>query len=101
MTKKKGHLKAASKKHDSFYSDLSANAQRCRLLDALRCGPVSTLEARRNLEVLMPATRIFELRALGYQINTIRVIQETETGIEHNVARYVLICDPKGGDHGQ
>lgn len=101
MTKKKGPPKAASKKHDSFYTDLSANAQRRRLLDALRCGPITTLEARRNLEVLMPATRIFELRAVGYEIVTLRVFQETESGVKHNIARYVLMAEPKGGDHGQ
>jgi Helix-turn-helix domain len=84
----------------SHYADLSANAQRHRLLDALRCGSVTTLEARRNLEVLMPATRIFELRDLGYEIDTLRVIQETESGIKHSVARYVLMAEPKGDDHG-
>lgn len=100
MTKEKGHPKAAQESHESFYADLSASAQRNRLLDALRCGPVSTLEARRNLEVLMPATRIFELRDKGYGIATLRVIQETEAGIEHNVARYVLVAEPKGNGNG-
>lgn len=101
MTKEKGHPKAASKKHDSFYSDLSANAQRRRLLDALRCGPVSTLEARLNLDILHPAMRVRELRISGYDIRTIRIHADTGFGVEHSVARYVLICDPKGGDHGQ
>ena len=45
MDKKKGHPKAAPSNPDSHYADLSAEAQRKRLIDALRCGPVTTIEA--------------------------------------------------------
>ena len=100
MTKKKGPSKEASKKHDSFYADLSANAQRRRLLDALRCGPVSTLEARRNLDILHPAMRVRELRLTGYDIRTIRIDADTGFGVKHSVARYVLMAEPKGGGNG-
>jgi hypothetical protein len=49
------------------------------------------LEARSELEILAPAARIFELRRMGYRIDTIWVTEETETGIPHRVALYVLI----------
>jgi len=92
MTKKNARPSQAESgaNEQSYYADLSASAQRARLLDALKIAPVTTLEARRNLEVLMPAARIFELRAEGYIIDTLRVMQETEAGILHNVAKYVL-----------
>lgn len=73
-----------------YFADLSASAQRARLLDALRCAPITTLEARRNLDILMPAARVRELRLEGYRIETIRIHQETDSGKPHNVARYVL-----------
>ncbi|WP_273454943.1 helix-turn-helix domain-containing protein [Nevskia ramosa] len=71
----------------------SSEAQRRRLLDRLRIGPISTLDARRELDILMPATRIFELRARGQRIDTIRIDQHTECGKRHNVALYVLQSD--------
>lgn len=74
--------------------DLSAEAQRMRLLARLRSAPVTTLEARRELEVLAPAARIWELRAMAYGIDTVRVSQASETGIKHNVALYVLRSEP-------
>lgn len=100
MTKKKGHPKAAPKNINAYchYADLSAEAQRKRLIDALHCGPVTTIEARRNLDILMPAARIHELKHRhGHNILTIRIRQETDSGTLHNVARYVLI--PKGVEH--
>ena len=100
MTKEKGHPKAAQESHESFYADLSASAQRNRLLDALRCGPVSTLEARRNLDILHPAMRVRELRLTGYDIRTIRIDADTGFGVKHSVARYVLMAEPKGGGNG-
>ncbi len=94
MTKEKGHPKAAPKYINTqcHYADLSAEAQRKRLIDALRCGPVTTIEARRNLDILMPAARVHELKHRhGFDIQTIRVRQEIDCGKLHSVARYVLI----------
>lgn len=92
MENKESHPKAALEQSYSYYADQSAAAQRARLLDALRCCPVSTLEARRNLDILMPAARIHELRhAYGYQIDTVWVWQKTELGRPHRVALYVLL----------
>ena len=85
----------------SHYADLSANAQRKRLLDALRCENISTLEARRDLDILHPAMRVRELRLDGYDIRTVRISAETGFGVKHSVARYVLMAEANGGDHGQ
>ncbi len=93
MAKKKSHPKAAPNNPDSHYADLSAEAQRKRLIDALRCGPVTTIEARRNLDILMPAARVHELKHRhGFDIQTIRVRQETDCGKLHSVAKYVLMA---------
>ena len=72
------------------YADLSASAQRGRLLDALRVAPITTIEARRNLDILHPAMRVLELRGQGYGINTVWTHQKTDAGIRHRIARYVL-----------
>ena len=91
MTKEKGHPKAAQEDIDSHYADLSAEAQRARLLDALRCAPITTIEARRNLDILMPAARVHELKHRhGHDIRTLRVRQETDSGKLHSIAKYVL-----------
>jgi hypothetical protein len=93
MEKEKGHPKAAPSNPDSHYADLSAEAQRKRLIDALHCGPVTTIEARRNLDILMPAARIHELRHLhGLDIQTLRIRQETDFGRLHSIAQYVLMA---------
>ena len=73
------------------FHDNSTQAQRNRLLDALRCGPITTVEARRNLDIMMPASRIFELREDGFQIETVWVWQVTDANNAHRVARYVLM----------
>jgi len=92
MTKEKGHPKAAQGSSYSYLADLSAEAQRARLLDALRCGPVTTIEARRNLDILILTARVHELKHRhGDDIQTIRIRQETDSGKLHSVARYVLM----------
>lgn len=68
----------------------SADAQRARLLEALRSGPLSTLDIRRQLDVLMPAARVFELRHSGHNIMTSWSDEPTDSGQMHRVARYSL-----------
>lgn len=68
----------------------SAAAQRARLLQALRLGPVTTLQARSQLDVLHPGGRVMELRRQGHRIATIRVREATDGGRLHNVAKYLL-----------
>lgn len=50
---------------------------------------ISTIEARRDLDILSPAPRIKELREDGHRIETHWSTEETELGT-HRVARYVL-----------
>lgn len=68
----------------------NTQAQRIRLLDYLRTQSIDTLTARRELDILMPATCIFELRKQGYDIRTIWVDRVTDCGKTHRVACYVL-----------
>lgn len=76
---------------DRYFLDNSACAQRKRLLDALRCSPVTEMEARKNLDIMMPGARIHELRKEGHLIETIHVWQPTDSGKPHSVAQYVLM----------
>lgn len=70
-------------------------AQRERLLRALRIGPISTLDARDQLGILMPAARIFDLKALGYEITSERRRAVDSNGISHEgISHYSLICSP-------
>lgn len=71
--------------------DNSAAAQRDRMLSVLRVRSISTIEARRDLDVMMPAARIHELRHReGHEIATVWVNEPTQHGAIHRVARYVL-----------
>lgn len=65
--------------------------QRDRILEVLQAGhSLTTLEARRELDVLMPATRIFELREAGHPVEKVMVDAMTDAGVRHKVARYFL-----------
>lgn len=55
-------------KHDLTNSN--AAVQRARLLDALKRRALTTLQARRELDVLHPAARVMELRDDGYASTT-------------------------------
>lgn len=70
----------------------SSENQRQRLLAALReNGSITTIDARRNLDVMMPAARVHELRhKLNFNIQTVFVSQNTDFGKTHKVAMYVL-----------
>ena len=68
----------------------NTHAQRERLLDALRQRPMTTLEIRGQLDILMPATRVFELRERGFNIVTNRVVANTQHN-RHKVALYALL----------
>lgn len=74
------------------HRDNSTKAQRSRLLDWLiKNHSISTIDARRYLDIMMPAARVHELRhKFGYHIETIRVWQDTEVGRSHWIAKYVL-----------
>ncbi|MGZ4958361.1 MAG: helix-turn-helix domain-containing protein [Methylomonas sp.] len=69
----------------------STEHQRKRLFEALCNRPVSTLDARRELDILHPAARVQELREAGHNIVTHWGEEPTERGEPHRVARYVLM----------
>lgn len=75
------------------FFDGSIQAQRMRLLDALRCCPITSFEARLNLEVMMPSRRIKELRDRGCLVDKHFVWRPTDKGKERRVALYVLIAE--------
>ncbi len=89
MDKKIGHPKAAHNSQAN-YNDNSAPSQRMRLLRRLRESNLTTIEARRDLDILMPAARVFELRAIGHDIATVWTNASTDCGRTHRIARYVL-----------
>jgi hypothetical protein len=71
---------------------VNTEAQRRRLLAALVQRPITTIQARNELNILMPAARIIELRKLGHDIYTERVNLHDHEGREHpRCARYHLI----------
>jgi hypothetical protein len=74
----------------------SSTAQRARLLAALRAGPVTTLTARKQLDVLHLAARVMELRQSGTNIITHWRVEETQPGRKHRVAEYVLLSGTGG-----
>jgi hypothetical protein len=74
----------------------TVEAQRCRILARLRQGPLSTLEARADLDVLHPAARVMELRGEGHCIKTLRTHEHSACGQLHTVARYVLMPSGDG-----
>jgi hypothetical protein len=93
---KKGHVPRENVALTTVSKDTSngADAQRARLLAALETGPVSTIEARRDLDIMMPAARVHELRhRQGKNILMTRVPLPTDGGRLHSVALYVLLPD--------
>ena len=90
--KKKPYGKTAGLS-SSDLKDTSTTAQRQRLIEALREAPLTTLEIRKELDILAPAPRIFELRRDGHEIATQWLTVETYPKARHRIARYVLIAE--------
>lgn len=89
MDKKKADQQA-SPKHSSV-ENTTTQAQRARLLDALELGPITTIDARSRLNIMMPAARVKELRSLGHPIVTHLRDLYDEHGRRHSrVAVYYL-----------
>ncbi len=74
------------------FTDNSTNNQQAKLLDYLiEHGSITTAQARKELDVMSPAPRIMELKALGYLIVTVCDNWISDHGINHRgIARYVL-----------
>lgn len=79
-------------KHKAKFTDNSTNNQQAKLLDYLiEHGSITTAQARKELDVMSPAPRIMELKALGYSIVTLCDNWISDHGINHRgIARYVL-----------
>ena len=77
-------------------NDNSASTQRARVIQALRTGPKTTIELRRDWGTMQPAPRVFELKLRGYVIVTTPISAHTDDGALHRgVARYVLLNEPR------
>ncbi len=89
---------APNKTHAKFKTNNSndAAAQRKRALELLRSGPKSTLQLRRDADILAPAARVLELKGRGFEILTHWVHQPTDCGKLHRVALYVLMRESGG-----
>ena len=75
----------------TMHSGNSANEQRARLLERLKLSPVDTITARHELDILMPAARVHELRhKYGLVIDLVWIKQPTNCGKLHRVGKYVL-----------
>ena len=89
VEKKRG----ATLQHDAIKSirhHNSTNAQQQRLLSYLKSNTtVTTIEARELLDVMQPAARIFELKAQGYNIQTVWEVIPTAFGDTRRVGKYI------------
>jgi len=97
-----GTIKASGKRNQkrqymAVASDLKE--QHRRILAALRISPRTSYELRREpVGSYQCPTRIHELRALGYRIETHRVVVVDQDGFTHpNVALYTLLAEPCTG----
>jgi hypothetical protein len=74
------------------HSGNGAGVQRQRLLATLRERPMSTIQIRKELDILHPGARVQELRDQGHRIITHPQDKPTECGVLHRrVAVYVLM----------
>ncbi|MBG0845884.1 helix-turn-helix domain-containing protein [Pseudomonas chengduensis] len=90
MTDKKKADQQASPKKTRF-DDTTTSAQRARLLERLHQSPVDTISARRDLNIMMPAARVKELREAGHPIKTHLLTLTDDQGRTHRrVALYYL-----------
>jgi hypothetical protein len=96
--KQKGHVARndAAQTTGSKHSGNSIEAQRARLLEALECGPLTTIEIRRDLDIMMPAARVWDLRhRSGKNISMAWTDRPTDGGRMHRVALYSLHPAPQ------
>lgn len=71
--------------------DNSRAGQRLAILKYLQeHGSLTTLQARDELGIMSPASRVLELREQGHRIITHWTTSEDRTGTKHREAKYVL-----------
>lgn len=70
----------------------SSTEQDRKMIEALREGPISTIQAAQDLDIVQPPNTIRRLRNRGFDIRTHWVWQATEPGRPpHRVAKYILM----------
>ena len=70
----------------------SSTEQDRKMIEALRKGPISTIEAAQELDIVQPPNTIRRLRKRGFDILTYWTHQSTEPGRPpHRVAKYILM----------
>ena len=87
------------KRNTKRLNNNSSFSQRQRLLSWLNVKSITTIEARQELNILMPAARICELKhKFGHNIISTWASDHTREGYCHRVARYTLVIssDKKG-----
>jgi Helix-turn-helix domain len=70
----------------------SSAEQDRRMIEALRKGPITTIEAAQDLDIVQPPSTIRRLRNRGFDIQTHWTHHSSEPGRQpHRVAKYVLM----------
>jgi len=69
-------------------------SQKQQIIERLRQGPATALDLLRDCGSLQAATRIFELKELGYEIDGPMINVKSSNGIK-KVKSYALISEPK------
>lgn len=73
-------------------SSTSVVSQRNKILAILRRQPTTTLQFREQYGICSPASRIMELKLLGFNITKELLSAVDSCGVEHNrIARYALL----------
>lgn len=95
--------KATQPKRNELKYDNSAKSQRQRLLDYFKNNKpfISTSEIRKELGIMAPAARIFELRHnQGLEITCDRIKELDQNGVTHWMGLYTLLSTTKEKQHG-
>ncbi len=69
---------------------INVKSQRKRILEWLATKPLTTFEARTEMDIFHPAARVQELKEQGHNIHTHWETVDTGKG-KHRVASYVLL----------
>lgn len=96
-TRRKGQGKSTLNPRILKSKSTGSEVQRQKVLALLRQSSKTTIDLRAH-GIMMPATRVFELKKAGYGIQTDLLPLFDEHGFKHaNCARYSLVYEPDGG----
>ncbi len=79
---------SAKEKQLSYSTQKPAQWQ--RIIEWLQHKPLTTLQARNELDVMHPSARVQELKAKGFNIIT-RMVVEDSGKAKHKIGQYVLL----------